>query len=391
MSGGWLAWCSLLLLAGLLTQCRNSRRETVGPETPRFHCHINDPSCPEIAIDGDPFADLFGRPATIRGYGDPSLESDPDGTLWLSYTWINTIATPTDSGQPIVEPGLRTHLARSTDQGATFQFVRAVNEAAAATHPVSRAAGRLAHEVSTLVREPTGRWQMLWLQYFIPRSGGMDARADFLYGRTLAPTPSALGDLAQPWIRSSGTPAAWGAPQSLSAQIPELANCAVYTEPALLADAEAVYLATQCLVFEGGSRRDRIVLLKQTDSGYAYLGDLLYPADAATLGAERIEQIDLSRARNGDILLLGALVNPRAVPEHQGCVVFTLERLEPPAVERDAAGGALLRARLTGDGTGPGVGLCTYDAGSRSGVMMVLTMSRPPEVVWTLHATGVHP
>ena len=50
---------------------------------------------------------------------------------------------------------------------------------------------------------------------------------------------------------------------------------------------------------------------------------------------------------------------------------------------------------ITADGNGLGAGLCTYDAKSETGVMMVITSfdlcPKPVDIVFSLRATGIHP
>ena len=267
-----------------------------------FHCAY-DVTCPEVMVAGDPHATLGGNPAPFRGYGDPSLERDPDsGTLWLSYSWLDVLIS-SPGPPPVFDFGVRTHLARSDDGGATFSFVRAVNATEQITHPDTNAQGWTIHEVSTLVREATGAWQMIWLTYFDPIGQpppGTDHRSDFYYTRSLADFPQELGDVSTPWVRTNGTSASWGAVHNVSS-IPELADYAALTEPALFAQAGLTYLASNCVVFIGGVRRDdleRLVLLRQEANGYSYVGELVDYADAVYLGGTRLEQADIAVAPN---------------------------------------------------------------------------------------------
>jgi hypothetical protein len=69
---------------------------------------------------------------------------------------------------PVFDFGVRTHLGRSDDGGATFTFVRAVNETAPISHPDTSASGWTIREVSTTAGEASGSWQNLWLTYFDP-------------------------------------------------------------------------------------------------------------------------------------------------------------------------------------------------------------------------------
>jgi hypothetical protein len=236
---------------------------------------------------------------------------------------------------------------------------------------------------------------MMWLDYFDPTGESPD-RSDFLYVRSLGATPSDLGNSTEPWIRGYATSASFHAHLDLSAEIPALSDCAGFTEPALISRAGQTHLATSCVVIEGGVRREdkeRIVLLKQQVNGYNFIGNLLDAADAARLNADRLEQADLSISSTGQVLLIVTPINTNADPAHQGCVVFEVEDLQTAKVRRDGTGRAVEKAILTADGNGLGPGLCTYDAASATGVLMVITtqelVSNPPNIVFSLRATGV--
>ncbi|MGB5165400.1 MAG: sialidase family protein [Woeseiaceae bacterium] len=367
-----------------------------GPIT--FHCS-KDATCPEVTIIGDPHSDLNGVPDPFRGYGDPSLEHDSDtGTLWLAYSWLNTQVS--DQGPPLVfDLGVRTRLARSDDNGGSFTFVRTVNEMQMEAHPDTGVMGWSVHEVSTLVKEPSGSWQILWLKYFNPFGTvtGVDERQEFLYWRTTAATPDLLGDNSAVWGKFAATSASWGAPFDFNS-IPELADCILQTEPALFAFNGESYLATSCLVVDGTGRRtdlERIELLRQSPNGYVYVGTILDGQDAADLGVDTIEQADISVGRDGSILLVTTPIILGADPDHQGCMVFSFADFASATITRDTNDVATPRAIITADGNSLGPGLCTYDANSDTGVLLVITTvtgSGPTtDIEFSLHATGVHP
>jgi len=359
---------------------------------PTFHCRL-DATCPEVMIAGDPYARLGGDPAPFRGYGDPSLEYDPaTDALWLSYSWLDVLMS--DPGPPPqIDFGVRTHLARSDDGGASFSFVKSVNETAALNHPDSGTPGWAIHEVSTLLREAPDTWQMLWLTYFDPYGEPPPDRSDFYYRRSVASSPEGLGPSAA-WIRGNGTSPSFGAQYNLST-IPQLSDCVAFTEPALFSQAGVMYLATNCVVFQDGVRHDeleRLVLLRQEANGYSYVGALLTSADAAYLGATRIEQADIAYSRTGHVLLIATPIEA-GTPEHLGCVVFEIADIAMAQVRRDTGGQAVQLARITGDDASIGPGLCTYDAASETGVLMVLHIFNedPSDLEFSLRATGVHP
>jgi hypothetical protein len=356
-----------------------------------FHCSF-DASCPEVPVAGDPYAQIGGNPAPFRGYGDPSLEYDPDtGELWLAYSWLDVLIS--DPGPPaVVDFGVRTHIAKSTDNGATWAYDHEVNATLSTLHPDTSAQGWTIHEVSTIARRGAGDWEALWLTYFDP-FGPAPERSDFYYTRSLATAPEDLGDVATPWIRTNGTSASWGVTHNLSA-MPELADCTALTEPGLFALGGATYLLTNCVVFDGPNRQpqeERLVLLREGTSGYSFAGTLLDYDDAADLGGERVEQADLALSANGAILLFVTPIQATQ-PEHLGCTVMEVTDLETAEVRRDSSGEAVRLFEFTGDGA-MGPGGCTYDRENESGALMVLRDLTPSpfDLEFSIRATGVHP
>jgi hypothetical protein len=365
-----------------------------GPVT--FHC-TKDATCPEVMIAGDPFSELNMAPDPFRGYGDPSLEYDSTtGTLWLAYSWLNIEIS--DPGPPLIfDLGVRTHLARSDDNGASFTFQRSVNDMAMEAHPDTGVMGWSVHEVPTLLKEPSGDWQLLWYKYFNPFGTvtGVDERQEYLYWRTIASAPDQLGDVSEVWARALATSPSWGAPIDFNL-IPELANCVTLTEPGLFAFNDEIYLASSCLVADATGRRadlERLVLLKQTANGYSFVGDIMDAQDATDLGVDVIQQADISIARDGSIIMIVTPIILDADPSHQGCVVFEFADFASGTLVRDGNGVAVPRTVITSDGNGLGPGLCTYDANSDTGVLLVITTvtNNGTDIEFSLRATGVHP
>lgn len=362
------------------------------PVTPvEFHCS-NDSSCPQIVISGDPFAS-----DNFKGYGDPSLEYDATtDTLWMSYSWLNILIS--DPGPPVVfDLGVRTHLAKSIDGGQSFQFVRAINTPEMEPHPDTGVMGWSIHEVSTLVKQADGIWQLLWFKYFNPFGtvADVDERQEFLYWRSTASSPELLGDNSEVWAKTLTTSDSWGAPIDLNT-IPELADCASLTEPALFNQNNESYLINSCLVVDANGRRtdlERLVLLKQETNGYSFVSNIMDAQDANNLAVDAIQQADISVARDGSIIMLVTGIVLGADPSHQGCIVYEFENFTTGQLKRDANGAAIARTIITADGNGLGPGLCSYDAASDSGVMLVITTvtQNDTDIEFTLRATGVHP
>jgi hypothetical protein len=396
---------ALFLIAGLsgLAACGGGAATTnlppvvnPPPGPVQFHCS-KDSSCPEVMVAGDPFAEVNMVPDAFRGYGDPSLEYDAaTGTLWMTYSWLNIQIS--DPGPPSVfDLGVRTHLARSDDSGNTFTFVRTVNEMEMEAHPDTGVMGWSTHEVPTLVIEPAGTWQLLWFKYFNPFGTviGVDERQEFLYWRTTANTPEQLGDNSEVWATALATSPSWGAPIAFN-DMPDLADCVAQTEPGLFAFNNETYLATSCLIADASGRRpdlERLVLLKESVNGYSFVGNLLDARDSADLGVDVIQQADISVARDGSIILIVTPILLNADPSHQGCMVFDFADFANAELRRDGNGMAVPRTVITADGNGLGPGLCTYDANSDTGILLVITTvtQNGTDIEFSLRATGVHP
>jgi len=338
----------------------------------RFHCGEADPLCPALTVAGDaPSTDPF------HGYGDPALERDPGGALWLSYSWLDHEVLP-----GTVDPlrAVRTHLAKSTDDGATFTYVRAVNVAAPAPGNVAL----VIHEVSSIARRSDGSWADTWLTYAMNSA----ARGQFHYQRTLAAAPEALGDTTEAWLRGTVTTVTTTVDAS---KIGGPETCAGLTEPALFSRGGVDYLITNCIV-DGTPATQRLIVLRETGATLELVGDLLTAADAIALDATRIEQIDLAVAKDGALLALVTPINDAAQPIHRGCVVLEVEDLATAKIARDTSGALVQRAVITSAGTSIGPGLCTYDATSATGIVLVQTYDTAGGgVVFSMHATGVHP
>jgi hypothetical protein len=354
---------AVLALALLACAPAPPPRPAWSPAIARFHC-AEDARCPELAIAGAPPAATW-----LRGLGDPSLEHDPaSGALWLAYSWLDTLGP---------DFAIHTQLARSDDGGRTFSVASSANEVERRPDGRGRDGLRL-HEVPSLARRAADDWRLAWLAYFDPLGAGRREYAE----------PQLLG-------ARGATPAAFGAAAPLPVSS---AGCAAFTEPALFAEDAQLWLAASCVVVSGGARRperERLLLWRESGGGLVPAGALLDGADARALGGQRVEQADLARARDGSLLLFVTPIREGEDPAHQGCVVLEVEDLAGARIRRDADGRPRVRAVLTADGSGLGPGMCTYDAASETGVLLVITRfdlaSDPPDLSFSLRRTGFHP
>lgn len=353
--------------------CGGAPANDAGRDAGRMPVEIvcTEASCPPLAIEGQDTAAI-----PFRGIGDPSLVSD-GATLWLLYSHLAPIGT----GDSLLF-GVGVHLARSDDGGASFALVSPI-EPVTANDPLYTM-----HEVSSLAIDPSGA-HAVWLDYVqeaVP--GGRAARDDIVLVHTSATNSVALASSPRErWLRGSATADARFGPELVTDK-----SCAVFTEPDLFAHDGTLYLVANCIAAGGYS----LELFTANGGSLAWIGTLLDTGDARALGANSLEQADLSIARDGRVLLI---VTPVAGPlscdgalGHRGCTVLEIDDLSTAGVRREG-GEPYVRAHIDAGAlsSGPGPGLCTYDANSETGVLIVTTTCGADGLTFTTRRTGFHP
>jgi hypothetical protein len=366
-------------------------------------------ACPELVIDGDAPSVLPGwGPAPFRGFGDPSVRRDPaSGRLWMAYSWLHVSSLEQQGGQRLVAV-VDIHLAHSDDGGGSWAFGGALWTSEAENDPVLRVPGFSSHEVVNLAFGD-GTWYAVRLRYFTPKDGRLySPKLDSIHLRLAqAPTPELLGEAAEAVLGGVYTAPGWGIDVNLAGLDPELAQCSFWNEPALHFDDGTLYLETECSVYAAsGAHLDEktfTALFAAEPEGdvrsweWRYLGTLAGHREAVALGGENLTQTDLVRGRDGALL---AVVTPNhwdsvlAADVHHGCRVVEVAALDPPALRTGGSGQLVVRATLTAsDLVDYGTAGCTYEPSSATGVLLVRRQfsSSPPEMVWTIHRTGLRP
>ncbi|MBV1914211.1 MAG: hypothetical protein KUG72_02430 [Pseudomonadales bacterium] len=397
----------ILILIGSCGSSSNSSsgRSSSSPATILLDCG-QGAGCPQLILTGDPLSTVPVSQSAkgFRGYGDPSIEFDSSSdTLWLSYSWL--INRNPDIAGPIIVGNVESHLARSTDGGQSFEWVANLNTNEPANDPVNGVVGWLNHEVTSLLLQPDGNWQMLWFTYH-KTEGGVPFNGGAVLDRSISTTdPTELSTLdgfanTDPWIGADLTHDDYGATHDLHLQVaidqPDKPVCDMFTEPAHFNFDGEIYLGLNCLVFDGGRQvqDERFLLFHQTVSGYGFVAEIVGYTVAQQFGADRFEQVDITLSESGSVLFIGTPISDESdTPVHLGCVVLEFEDFLQGTLKTNGDGSATVLAKITDSLSVPhGTGACTYDRNSESG-LIVVRRTLPPAVsdgvTFELLATGL--
>lgn len=261
----------------------------VGPasDSISFQARAADTAAYEvITINNDP-----GSP---NGFYDPSLLRAAAGDLWLAYSSVHYYLD--GNSDPVQDVGIR--IARSTDNGASFDYVTTVASPSATTvtdtDPAKSAcgdpscAGRWVYETSTLVEDigdpdPDRRFKLFAHKYFLYPSRFPEASLYHLGAIVMFTASSPDADWSDENVLI-GWPLS---PPELSPAIDittldtELANCIILAEPGATVVADVLRLVFACPYISAGVTQ-KIVLLQSKDHGATlqYVNTLLTPGDA---------------------------------------------------------------------------------------------------------------
>lgn len=373
-----------------------------------FDC-LGDSGCPELRVEGDPPATLpSGAASPLRGYSDPSIRRDPDSrVLWMAYSWPSVHVDTDDSRTTRVE----THLARSDDDGLTWQAAGPLWPSEPAVDPVSGAHGWTDHEVPNLLPIPDGesahRWIGARLDLFVPRGEGLARRPPSSFRITVltATSPGALATGSRVVLGSAATDERWGVDVDLATLDDDLGRCSVWNEPALHHSEGTLYLALRCLVLDGTGTPDvaastlEVFATEPIDEPsswrWRHQGRLAGHDEAVELGGDGLTQVDFATAIDGTTL---AVLTPDTWSAsdrefvHHGLAVVEVASLEDPQLARRNDGQLAVRAVVTAsdlDPLGPGAG--TYEPTAATGLVLMRRQIGEASLVASIHDTGLHP
>jgi hypothetical protein len=280
------------------------------------------------------------------GVFDPSLASaSGEARVWMAYSEV--LPSPM---WPAANPrAVRTRLARTDDQGASFVDVAAnLTSFLDVTLPLAppNDAGTWVAEVSSLVWDegalPAERWKVAF-HHYLTINGARRFEHGWV-GLKSAASPELLG--AAPEVKlfvgalyDAGNDVAGGGSRSPLGGAPvlhvetlhaELAGCLAFSEPSLFATSASLEIALGCAKSATDGRILRLACTSPCTptnaASWTYAGTLLTSADATALGYdEGFSAPSLVRTASGGRALLVTPVKSTPFEAfYDGCLVFPL-------------------------------------------------------------------
>jgi hypothetical protein len=358
---------------------------------------------PECVAQAGPLPwDLALPGAEPNGVFDLDFARDPETSrLWAVYSGVTG---PAGNGR------VSTHLAYREDDGATWCGGEALNPATTVAAPdlpadASGDEGHWNHETASVVHDPSApageRWRVVWHRYLVVDDGvpGTDDRA-LAYGwfaQRRAATPeelltapeeklfSGLAYDVDADIQAYNDAQPGGAPQQRWDQEPALADCVLFAEPGLLADAGQLYLVSFC-ARDATDTRVVLVSLDHATGAWSFRGTLLEGTDGAALDPS------FTGFNGADLFATGAttrlVVTPIAGDGYRGCVTYGVDLLAGALNDANGNGPDVLFTLPAPEE--PSVfhwGACAYQEGSATGV--VVSNGHDAGVTFRMVATGL--
>ncbi|MCC7126120.1 MAG: exo-alpha-sialidase [Acidobacteria bacterium] len=348
--------CCLLVIVALHTGCAVAKPKDKHEDLPSSGAEFD-----RLNIVGD----------TIKsGIFDVSLEYDDQGTGWLAYSWIQ------------IPKFVETHLAKSTDNGRTWNFVGILEKSAPGTFEEygKTVKGAWREETPCLLFDPTDvparRWKLFTNRYFV--------------AEPYKPLDRRMSDGTINMRTAHSPDATWSAPvcilgkigdclMDLSRADPSLANVRMTTEPGTIAAGGRIYLTVDAGSTDSGLgewENYRVVLLSSGDHGksWQYVDTLLTAADAKPFGYRVFTGTSLVRT-NGQIYLFAT---PSGAYEgknqaHDGLMVMKFSDLARGRLVRDKNGTPAVFMRMKPNRTNGG--LADFDEQNTHGGILMPQMS----------------
>ncbi len=310
---------------------------------------------------------------TLNGMYDPAIAYDETGVGWMVYTAV------------VFGSYHHTNLAKTEDNGLTWQFVATVNESRNGTviQDGQRVSGLWRHEVPTLIHDPTdpdvnGKWKIFWHKYFAKDPGtSIDDRL-FDYGWIAYKSAHTPEDLAyaqevrlfgaDPYPRDGATGyTGYPVKHALNRLDDDLNDYVFFSEPGAVVRQGVIYLSADAGTEISGMGRwqnYQTVLFSSPDHGtsWNYVGVLTDFSDALHYGFAILTSTALVTMDDTTYLLAtpaGRLSGDNT--GHNGVYIFEFTDLSRAHLTRDMYGNLVFKEYLRPLWGARSGGQSTYD------------------------------
>lgn len=291
------------------------------------------------ADDGVPYERIVPQQDDrLNGIFDVSVEYGADGVGWMAYSRV------------CIPKSVSTHLAKSTDRGASWNYVSSVNESYMEKMSVKGKEVDVSwrYETPSIVYDasdvPEKRWKLFVQKYYSrpPYKKGHSVFKDGWIEYKTAANPT--GPWSEP-ICAFG-PKEQGCKVQPNSLHPSLSENLFYNEIGVLSLNGVLYMsadASTTTIGLGEWKKRKVVLFSSKDHGnsWRYNGVLTDYKDASDFGYNVLTGSSLIE-RNGKPYLLvspagkkGLFVKSRA---HAGCYIFSFNDLDHADLRRNFAG-----------------------------------------------------
>jgi uncharacterized protein YxeA len=282
-----------------------------------------------------------------KGVYDPTVEYDSDGSVgWLIYSALEQ--PPEDINSPYIKY-IHTDLAKTTDNGKTWTFVKRLTESVPGVvdsplmaqiykikNPIK---GMWHNEVPTLVYDPDDKdkeWKLFWHKYFsADMPTGKDRPRILSHSWIMmkeADSPENLDKAEE--VKMFGTKISPGAKFSFEEETGDLGKITTYSEPGSLYWQGKIYVILS--YFGTPNAVEKMILISSDDNGktWQYRGKLLEGKDA--FGTDRNFWGAALAEENGRVFLLTPPITKKGT--YLGTYVFEFENLDRAKLKRDKKG-----------------------------------------------------
>lgn len=281
-----------------------------------------------------------------KGVFDPSVEYNQDGSVgWLVYSGLEQ---PRDDIRSPYPKYIHTHLAKTTDHGKTWIFIKRLTESSDDNITIvgKKIKGVWHHEVPTLVYDPDDigkEWKLFWHKYFSmdnPKSKSKPRPRIYKYSWIMykeANSPQELDSAKELKLFDSNMTlikAKYNLNKLLNWDEP-----IAFSEPGSLYKDGVLYFSLNA--FTGDSIESKLFLLVSFNHGstWQYVGNLIDYDDAADLGYVRLTASSLVQEKGRVFILVSPIIlKGDRDGAHLGTLIFEFEDISKGKLKRDEDG-----------------------------------------------------